>query len=48
MKLVKEGLVGTFKGRGLDLKNMGKHKVVSSDLYRFWIMENLEKETVKT
>ena len=47
MKLVKEGLVRTFKGRGLDLKNMGKHKVVSSDLYRFWIMENLEKETVK-
>lgn len=44
-KMEKEGLVKSFKGRALDLKNMGKHKVVSSDLYRFWVALNDDKRT---
>lgn len=47
MKLVREGKVSTYKGRALDLKNMGKHKAVSSDLYRFWIVQEAEKENVQ-
>jgi len=34
--LVKEGLVKTFIGRGLDLKKVRNFKVVSSDRYRFY------------
>jgi hypothetical protein len=40
LELVKSGEIRTYKGRALDLKNMGNHKVVSSDLYRFWIMNS--------
>lgn len=40
-ELVKEGTVKTWMGRALDLKNMGNHKVVSSDLYRFWMYSSV-------
>lgn len=34
--MAKIGVIVTFRGKALDLKNMGKHKVVSTDRYRFF------------
>ena len=41
-QLVKIGEVESFRGRGLDLKQMGKCKIVSSDSYRFYKMKEVK------
>ena len=41
--MAKIGIIITFRGKALDLKNMGKHKIVSSDRYRFFQLAKTEK-----